>query len=837
MCALATSLFGAAADPGPVVGVTGGSIRGRALEDGGAVFRGIPFAQPPVGNLRWREPMPVIPWRGVRDALEPGAPAMQPDQGWNKMAAAACSEDCLYLDVWAPKAAGPLPVMVWIHGGANIAGAGGQDPLYDGRALISHGVILVVLEYRLGVFGFLAHPALTKESPHHASGNYGILDQIAALQWVHDNISKFGGDPGNVTVFGQSAGAMDILALMATPLSSGLFQGAISESGPLQRTTPGLEEAEAAGVRATGALGGQDLVSLRSVPAAALLRSVQGISQFTTDGWVFPEDPFRVWKAGREHQTPVIIGSNAVEFAFDGPPEMLAKSIRDYFGDLAPRALSLYGLDGAGKPAADPLYGDAADQWGSDLFRCLPAILGEWHDAAGHPTWEYEFDRAIPPKARTAHSAELPYVFGNQMEPGNKWGGEFQHADRALSATIQGYWTNFAKSGNPNGPGLPPWDRHGAVEGKYLAFTTEAGVESRENERGAFCDLFRDFLTAPAPRAAAQLISASDPHFRYDGRFDFSDPAGPAFIWEASTIGIDFGGDALALRFKGIKGQVFLNATVDGETTVVALSEGTPEATIPIGVRGPGPHHLSLFKRTEASAGDARFTGIEIAPGAVVSTPATPAYRMRMEIYGDSITAGACDEDGDKDQWEDRRTHNAAKSWAALTAAAFSADYRNISISGIGLAAGYDDVLMGQVWDRTYPDASSPKADLTAWVPDVVLVLLGDNDDSYPRSKGLPFPTNFGEKYSALIHGIRGAYPRAHIVLMNGAMWAGTNSKELGSAWGAVVKSLEAGDPAMSDFTFAHWTMNHPRVSDHRMLADELIAWLRRQPYMGPPAG
>jgi lysophospholipase L1-like esterase len=210
---------------------------------------------------------------------------------------------------------------------------------------------------------------------------------------------------------------------------------------------------------------------------------------------------------------------------------------------------------------------------------------------------------------------------------------------------------------------------------------------------------------------------------------------------------------------------------------------------------------------------------------------------MRMEIYGDSITAGACDEDGDKDQWEDRRTHNAAKSWAALTAAAFSADYRNISISGIGLAAGYDDVLMGQVWDRTYPDASSPKADLTAWVPDVVLVLLGDNDDSYPRSKGLPFPTNFGEKYSALIHGIRGAYPRAHIVLMNGAMWAGTNSKELGSAWGAVVKSLEAGDPAMSDFTFAHWTMNHPRVSDHRMLADELIAWLRRQPYMGPPAG
>lgn len=198
---------------------------------------------------------------------------------------------------------------------------------------------------------------------------------------------------------------------------------------------------------------------------------------------------------------------------------------------------------------------------------------------------------------------------------------------------------------------------------------------------------------------------------------------------------------------------------------------------------------------------------------------------------------GACVEDGAKDQWDDRSTHNAAYSFAALTSAAFSAEYRNTSISGIGLAAGYDDVLMGQVWDRTYPNAASPKADIAAWVPDVALVLLGDNDDSYPRSIGKPFPAEFDAKYAALIHAIRAAYPRAHIVLLNGGMWAGTNSRELGSAWREVVSRLESGDAAISDFTFVHWTENHPRIADHRALADELNAWLRRQPFMSPAHG
>src|SRR5450631_2512574 len=244
----------AAAVPDPVVAVTGGQVRGRLLEGGGAIFRGIPFAQPPVGALRWREPMPVQGWVGVREADKPGPPSAQPALGWNDDFAAAGSEDCLYLDVWTPRAepGAGLPVMVWIHGGANVAGAGGFDPLYEGKSLIGHGVVLVVVEYRLGILGYFAHPELTQESPHHASGNYGIMDQAAALRWVRDNIVRFGGDPGNVTLFGQSAGSMDVLALMTSPLAKGLFHRAIAESGPSRYypSAPTLPESERAGADA-----------------------------------------------------------------------------------------------------------------------------------------------------------------------------------------------------------------------------------------------------------------------------------------------------------------------------------------------------------------------------------------------------------------------------------------------------------------------------------------------------------------------------------------------------------------------------------------------------------
>ena len=498
-----------AAENGPVVSVTGGLVRGVALEDGkGAVFKGVPFAEPPLGMLRWREPQPVVGWgEDVREAYESGPPAAQPAQGWNNADAAAGSEDCLYLDVWTPsvRSAAHLPVMVWIHGGANVAGAGGFDPLYDGRALIGHGVVLVVVEYRLGVFGFFSHPELTLESPHHASGNYGLMDQVAALQWVHDNIANMGGDPDNVTLFGQSAGSMDVLALMASPLARGLFQKAIAESGPSALGPHGpaatLATTEQAGVALAAKLNAPatgTLAYLRSLATDTLLNKLPGTAALSADGWVLPSAPLDVFAQGKESQVPLIIGSNAIEFPANGGPEQIKKMMQDVFGDLTPRALVLYGLAGDGpSPKPDPVYGNTADQWGSDLFRCPAVVQGEWHSSAGNPTWEYQFDRAIPPNPRTAHSGDLPYVFGNLPTTGGM-SGKYQDADRALSGTIQAYWTQFAKTGNPNGPGVATWPQYNGKTRKYLNFTAAAEVAVAENQRGAICDLFREALRKQA---------------------------------------------------------------------------------------------------------------------------------------------------------------------------------------------------------------------------------------------------------------------------------------------------------------------------------------------------
>ena len=500
---LALFITGArAAGEDPIVSVAGGQIRGRMLEEGrGAVFRGVPFAQPPVGALRWREPLPVTAWDGVRDASKSGPPAAQPALGWNDAAAKASSEDCLYLDVWTPtpKEGAGLPVMVWIHGGANVAGAGGFDPLYDGRSFISHGIVLVVVEYRLGVFGFFSHPELTRESAHHASGNYGLMDQVASLQWVRGNIARFGGDPSNVTIFGQSAGSMDVLALMASPLAHGLFNRAIAESGPSRYlpAAPTLAETEAAGVAVAGKLGAPAtgaLGFLRAIPTESLLHSAPWMLALSADGWVLPSSPAKAFAQGAEARVSLIIGSNAIEFPENGSTADLRKSMENILGAAAPRAFELYGVAGdTPSLPADPLYGNAADQWGTDRFGCPAVVQGEWHDAAGNTTWEYQFDRPIPPNARTSHSGELSYVFGNLSTTGSQ-PGQFQDADRRLSATIQAYWTNFAKTGNPNGPELPFWPAYDAKARKYLSFTTSADVTVAENQRGPFCDLFREAM-------------------------------------------------------------------------------------------------------------------------------------------------------------------------------------------------------------------------------------------------------------------------------------------------------------------------------------------------------
>ena len=327
------------------------------------------------------------------------------------------------------------------------------------------------------------------------------LDQIAALRWVRDNIARFGGDPENVTIFGQSAGATDVLALMASPLSAGLFHRAIAESGaPSPTSTLALGEAEEQGARAAeklGARAGRSLPFLRSLPPGELLKTEHAFSSFTADGWVFPAPPVAVWAAGRERAVALIIGTNGVEFPATGAPDDLRRTIRGFFGDLAPRALALYGLSGEGPaPSTDPVYGDAADQLGSDFFRCPCVLHGEWHAAAGHPVWEYEFDRAIPPHPKVAHSGDLAYVFGNLLPEGSQ-GGEFQDADRRLSARIQAYWTNFARTGDPNdtdfqnGPVLRP---RGGVHCLYVR-----GGGCRSAKRGGpFCDLFREVMTGTA---------------------------------------------------------------------------------------------------------------------------------------------------------------------------------------------------------------------------------------------------------------------------------------------------------------------------------------------------
>ncbi len=329
-CPLPVHVQSAAASPQNdpyVVRTTAGLVRGGAWHSSGAQFLGIPYAEPPVGTLRWRAPVPKEHWTGIRDANAFGSSCAQPVLGdWNRHDADTGREDCLYLNVTTPKwpAAKPLPVMFWMHGGANQGGSG-SGSLYNNGTLPEHDVVLVTINYRLGIFGFFAHPQLTRESPHHASGNFGLMDQILALHWIRDNIARFGGDPGNITVFGQSAGSMDIGMLMTSPLARGLFQKAIAESGvPLFPPPTPLDEAEQAGQEfaATFAIpGGQNPIEfLRQVPAQDLIakaaKSQWGHAPVNPDidGYVLPRSPAQIFKSGQEAPIPLLLGTTSREF-------------------------------------------------------------------------------------------------------------------------------------------------------------------------------------------------------------------------------------------------------------------------------------------------------------------------------------------------------------------------------------------------------------------------------------------------------------------------------------------------------------------------------------------
>ncbi len=491
------------AQSGPVVAVTGGQIEGRVLGSS-AVFKGIPFAAPPVGELRWREPMPVRPWTGVRDAGEYGATCAQIDANWNKMAAEKGKEDCLFLNVWTPEwpAKTRKAVMVWIHGGGNMGGSalgsGGIEPPFDGRNLASHGVVVVTIQYRLGIFGFFAHPELSAESPHHASGNYGLLDQVAALQWVKENIARFGGDPNNVTVFGQSAGGQDTGLLLSSPLTRGLIHRAIEQSGTVMiggAVTPPRSKLETAGVQLAAQWGApptDQIRYLRTLPAAEILKGSPPYAQAgplrpepDIDGYAIVKLPAQVFKDHGELAVPLIIGNNGRERTLAGGPEALKKAILERYQDRASEAMKVYGLDGPNPDTYAP-HGDANSEWDTDnMFRCGSVVIANWHSAR-FPTWEYEFTRAPEPRG-AVHSWELQYVFGNLLKDAG------EPADRTLSDQVMTYWTDFAKTGNPNGGAPPKWVKHDATTAAYIDFAA-GGPVVHEGLRKAACRLFEQNL-------------------------------------------------------------------------------------------------------------------------------------------------------------------------------------------------------------------------------------------------------------------------------------------------------------------------------------------------------
>jgi len=493
-----------------VVRTKAGLIRGVARTNGGAQFLGIPYAEPPVGLLRWRAPVPKKSWSGVRDTGSFGASCAQPllDGAWNRHDADNGREDCLYLNIITPTwpASQPLPVMFWIHGGANEGGSGSGD-LYNAGTLTAHGVLLVTINYRLGIFGFFAHPQLTSESPHTASGNYGLMDQILALHWVRDNIARFGGDPDNVTVFGQSAGSMDTGILMTSPLARGLFQKAIGESGaPLYPVLMPSDRAEQEGQQfaaALPALKGQNPIEfLRQVSAPDLIeKAAKGMWGNPpvgpiVDGWVVPRSPEATFKSGKEAPIPLLLGTTSREIGASESRDALRRAIQDYAGKLAQQALTLYGLTGAGQGADDPLYGSASVQWNADVdFHCPISTEALWHTTAHNPTFEYELDHPIPGQEALGalHSAELPYVFGSFPKSGNL-SGNFGPVDVHLADLMESYWTNFAKTGDPNGSSLPHWPELDAA-GLYLVFTQDGqSAASTGSLRPAQCDLYRQIL-------------------------------------------------------------------------------------------------------------------------------------------------------------------------------------------------------------------------------------------------------------------------------------------------------------------------------------------------------
>lgn len=471
----------------PPVQVTGGAVSGS---DNGDVrtFFGVPYAAPPVADLRWRAPQPIQPWTGVKD-VRAFSPVCRQTAPWISNPQ---NEDCLYLNIWAPEKAENLPVMVWIHGGGLFGGTGAQS-LYDGTNLTHRGVIVVTINYRLGVFGFFADPELTQESPDHASGNQGIADQIAALQWVKANIAAFGGDPNRVTIMGESAGAESVAVLVASPQAKGLFQRAIAESGngalpidPSEDSQFDRAKAEAQGSAFMRSLGAANLAELRRMDAATLIRQPWA-PRVIVDGHILHEDMTTTYSHHRQNDVPILVGWNADE-GEDLAPEILGT---DAFTAANHAGLVAKLLGHAPSPAMLKAYPGATDDEARASINQLTTDWWAWRmwywadrqvKAGGRDAYVYDFvhnptEPATPCGygCNAGHGAEIRYVFDQLDQDSRPWSDE----DRQLAARLAGYWTNFAKTGDPNGADLPTWQAFDGGNASVLRIGNEDEVTKR----------------------------------------------------------------------------------------------------------------------------------------------------------------------------------------------------------------------------------------------------------------------------------------------------------------------------------------------------------------------
>lgn len=505
-----------------------GLVEGVREKTGIRSFRGIPFAAPPIGDLRWKEPQPVKNWQGVLKAHDFGPKPMQTAVfGDMNSRSKTMSEDCLYLNIWAPqqKGKGLLPVLVYYYGGGFVAGDA-SEPRYDGESMAQKGIVALTVNYRLGAFGFFTHPELSKESSYGGSGNYGLLDQVAALRWVQQNIAAFGGDPKRVTIAGESAGSISVSALMASPLSKNLFAGAIGESGSILGALPpvAVSEGEKAGVDFAKKINVNSLADLRAINADSLLKASSqfGLFRFgrTIDGYFFPKSPYAIFEGGEQSHVPLLVGWNNEEMNYRMvmgneklTKENYTKVVTKLYGDKAEEVLKLY------NPPTDEEVERVATDLAGDRF--IAFSTWKWADiqnkTGGKPVYVYLFERPRPemvpamgnatpglaggvqtntnapkpPPAKGAvHSAEIEYAMGNLAT--NKiyaWTAD----DYKVSKTMQEYFANFIKKGNPGGGGLPAWPAFGSKSpAPVMHINVQTRVESEKfRERYLFMDRAR----------------------------------------------------------------------------------------------------------------------------------------------------------------------------------------------------------------------------------------------------------------------------------------------------------------------------------------------------------